>query len=157
MDAILILGAAVWPDGPSPTLQRRTLHAAALWHQQVAPVVIPCGGLGVHAPTEAATMRTILLAEGVPDHAIQLEDQSTTTFENLRNGAALMPGKRVMIVTDRYHARRAALVARYLGLEAHVSSPHLAKVPLRQNVPEALALVAYAIRLRGRHKTLNQP
>ena len=33
MTTILILGAAVWRNGPSPTLLRRTRHAAALYHR----------------------------------------------------------------------------------------------------------------------------
>lgn len=148
MDAILILGAAVWPTGPSPTLRRRTLHAARLWHAGIAPLVIPSGGLGQHPPTEAAAMASLLTEAGVPKIAILPEDRSTTTLENIRNACPLLPGPHVTIVTDRYHARRAAMVARHFRLRAEISCPELPHIPVRQHLREALALPAYAIKLR---------
>ncbi len=156
MDAILILGAAVWPGGPSPTLRRRTLHAAQLWHTGVAPLIVPCGGLGHHPPTEAAAMAQILTAQGVPDDAIRLEDRSTTTLENIRNARALLSGTAVVIVTDRYHARRAAMVARHFDLSATLSCPDLAHISLRQRLREALAIPAYAIKLHRTPRDFNQ-
>lgn len=148
MDAMLILGAAVWLDGPSPTLRRRTAHAAMLWHQGAAPLIIPCGGIGQHPPSEAAAMADLLLADGVPEHAIRLEDQSTTTLENIRNARALFDGRDVLIITDRYHARRAAMVARHFHLRPQLSCPDLPHIALQQHLREALARPAYALRLR---------
>ncbi len=148
MDAILILGAAVWPNGPSPTLKRRTTHAARLWHAGRAPLIIPCGGLGAHAPTEAAAMQAILEAENVPADAIICEDQSTTTLENIRNAKRLLPGRRVIIVTDRYHGPRALMVARHLRLTAEIDAPQMPHIPLRQHLREILARPAYALKLR---------
>ncbi len=152
MDAIIILGAAVWADGPSPTLRRRTLHAARLWHNGAAPQVIPCGGLGQHGPTEAEVMRQLLISEGVHDDQIILEDQSKNTLENLRNAKHLLSGDRVLIVTDHYHGPRAAMVARHFGLQATILSPSLKgthlPTQLRNYLREAGAIPAYALRLR---------
>ncbi|WP_108385075.1 YdcF family protein [Yoonia sediminilitoris] len=149
MDAILVLGAAVWSDGPSPTLRRRTAHAAELWHAGAAPSIIPCGGLGKHPPSEAAAMRTLLLNAGVSADAIILEDQSTTTLENIRNARPLLPGPNVIIVTDHYHGRRALMVARHLRLNARVSAPKHPHPPIKHQIRETLARLAYAYKLRG--------
>ena len=148
MDAILILGAAVWANGPSPTLRRRTEHAMQLWHSGAAPMIIPCGGLGQHPPTEAAAMRRMLLDGDVPTDAIQLEDKSTTTLENIKNAKRLLPGPKIIIVTDSYHGSRALMVARHLQLDAQISSPEIPKLPIRQHIREILARPAYAIKLR---------
>lgn len=127
--AALILGAAVWPGGePSPTLLRRTRHAAALWHAGAVAWLVPCGGLGRHPPTEAEAMRRILRAEGVPDRAIRLEDRSTSTHENIlfaRPILAALGATRAVLVTDATHAPRARLIARGLGLRAAASCPPL--------------------------------
>ena len=147
MKTILILGAAVWPDGPSPTLRRRTEHAARLWHAGAAARIIPCGGLGQHPPTEAAMMRELLIADGVPDDAITLEDESTTTLENIRNAAALLAAPDVIIVTDAYHAPRALLTARHFGLRAKADCPARPGPQWRYRLREALALPIYALRL----------
>ena len=154
MDAIIVLGAAVWKDGPSPALRRRTLHAASLWLDRQAPIIIPCGGLGLYPPTEAALMKTLLEQHGVNPDCILPEDQSPTTLENIRNARELLTGRAVIVVTDRYHARRAAMVARHFGFNATVSSPRPNRSHLKQHLREAIALPAYAIKLR---KTPRQP
>ncbi|MEL6681690.1 MAG: YdcF family protein [Pseudomonadota bacterium] len=148
MDAIVILGAAVWQNGPSPTLVRRTTHAATLWHAGRAPLVVACGGLGQHAPTEAEAMRSLLVSAGVPDDVILTENTSTTTLENIRNALPLLPGPNIIIVTDRYHARRAGLVASHFRLRAVVDSPPAGHLHIKQYIRELFALPAYALKLR---------
>jgi vancomycin permeability regulator SanA len=80
----IILGAAVWHAGPSPTLRRRTLHASSLYQSGHITSLVLCGGVGQHPPSEATAMQDILLDEGVPIDAMVLEDQLTTTGENIR-------------------------------------------------------------------------
>lgn len=137
----LVLGAAVWADGPSPTLRRRSLHGARLFHQNAAQYLIGCGGLGRCSPTEAAAIHALLMAQGVPQDRIRLEDQSTNTYENIRFSLpvlGLLGTKDVLIVTDWYHAPRARLIARRLGLSATSSSPPLTGANLRQQIKSAL-------------------
>lgn len=106
-DAIVVAGCRVLPDGrPSLALQRRTDLAVALWRQGRAPVIVFTGGLGEHAPTEAAAAAAHAVDQGVPLVAIQLEDRSTSTEENARFAAAL-GHRRVLVVTDAYHVFRA--------------------------------------------------
>ncbi len=153
--AALILGCAVWPDGPSPTMRRRTRHAATLWHRGEVAWLIPCGGLGRHGPTEAEAMRDLLLADGVPSEAIRLEDRSRNTHENILFAKPILDAlgaREAVIVTDRTHAPRARLIARGLGLRATSSSPSLrgAHLPttLRQALREVPATAVALWRLR---------
>ena len=154
MKTLIVLGAAVWPNGPSPTLLRRCTHAADVWHAGGYEAIIVCGGLGKHAPTEAEAMAQILLTENVPASAIHLEDQSTTTFENLSFAQPIITrlGTTSMtIVTDGYHGPRARLIAKVLGFEARTSAPsnrgaHL-KTQIKMHLREAFALPVYAIKL----------
>jgi len=152
MTTALILGAAVWPNGPSPTLLRRTRHAADLYHRGDVTRLICCGGIGRHPPSEADVMRDILQAHGIPKSAITLEDQSTTTAQNIRNALALIDGPDVMIVSDRYHLPRACLVARRLGLRPTGSAPDCSGAHMPTQIKQALrevpAYVAYWLRFR---------
>ena len=44
VDAIIVLGSAVWPGGhASPSLNARTQHALALYQAGYAPYLILCG------------------------------------------------------------------------------------------------------------------
>ena len=92
-------------------------------------------------------MRALLIADGVPDSAIALEDQSTTTLENIRNAAAMLTAPEVIIVTDAYHAPRALLTARHFGLRAKADCPARPGPQWRYHLREALALPIYALRL----------
>ncbi len=154
--AALILGAAVWPDGPSPTLRRRTLHGARLFHDRVVAQLVVCGGLGAHPPSEAEAMRRLLREAGVPDAAIHLEDRSTSTLENIRFALPILEALRinhVLIVSDAPHLPRALLTARRLGLVAAGSAPRggaRARQQLRLALRELPAYATYLWRLRRR-------
>lgn len=151
----LILGAAVWETGPSPTLARRARRGAALYHAKEVSHLIACGGLGRFPPTEAEMIARILHENGVPETAILREDRSTTTRENI---AFALPHlrdlgvDRVVIVTDLWHGPRAKLVARRLGLRARsVATPLRGTHPLRQArmaLREALGFVWHWISFR---------
>lgn len=152
MKTALILGAAVWADGPSPTLRRRTLRAAQLYHDGEVDQLIACGGLGKHPPSEAAAMYDLLVSAGVPAGAITLEDQSTTTGENIAMAVPLLKTRDVVIVTDWYHGPRARLVARRNGLRAKSVASSMkgakAAVQIRAVLREIPAYVAYALRIK---------
>ena len=150
----LVLGAAVWPGGePSPTLRRRVADAVALYNAGRVQAVMGCGGLGENAPTEAEVIARLCREAGIPEEAILCEDRSTTTRENLIHAKALLPeAANVVIVTDPYHAPRARLIARQIGLKAEASCPDWREIGPRQRlryIPrEALAILATLLRQR---------
>lgn len=110
-DAIVVLGCRVNEDGrASRVLARRARRAASLWLDGRAPLVVLTGGVGSHPPSEARAAAAILRERGVPDDAMILEERSTSTAENARFARALTDARRVLIVTDGFHATRAALV-----------------------------------------------
>ena len=75
-------------------------------------------------------MAAYLTARGVPADRLLLEDKSRTTEENLLFSKAIMdeirPGARVTVVTSDFHAFRAALLARRLGLRGQVTGARVA-------------------------------
>jgi len=154
--AALVLGAAVWPGGvASPTLRRRADHALALWRAERVDVLVACGGLGRHGPAEAEVMAALWRAAGVPGGAIRIEARSTTTRENLAFALPVLQALgagRAAIVTDPWHAPRARLIARQLGLPAVADCPpwraQRPRVLARHLAREGLALVAAVLRLR---------
>lgn len=154
----LVLGAAVWADGhASPTLRRRAAHAATLYKDGQVRHIIGCGGVGKHPPSEAAVIRDICVEHGVPLRDISLEDTSTTTLENIANARPFLTGlgtDTVVIVTDQYHAPRARLIARHLGITARTDCPKNTGTKrlrtLKAYARELPALLLYAARFRRR-------
>jgi uncharacterized SAM-binding protein YcdF (DUF218 family) len=68
---------------------------------------------------EAEFMQQIALAGGVPETALLVEPRSRNTVENAREAARLLRprgGREVLLVSDRPHLLRAALLFRLAGL-----------------------------------------
>ena len=121
-DVIVVLGAAVWPDGrPSPALQRRVMHAVDLLQQGSAVYLLVTGGLGKYPPAEAEVMQRLAMAHGIPTENILCEDQATSTFASALRCCDILRQRgwsRVLVVTDRYHLPRALFAFRSCGLRA---------------------------------------
>jgi uncharacterized SAM-binding protein YcdF (DUF218 family) len=118
-DAIVVLGAPIRGDRPSPVLRERIDAAAALFHAGGAPLVVATGGITAGATVaEADVIAAGLRERGVTN--ILVERASRTTAENARFTAALLDAKIVWIVTQPFHGRRAARLFRAAGFEPRV-------------------------------------
>nr|WP_042190476.1 YdcF family protein [Kibdelosporangium sp. MJ126-NF4]CEL19372.1 hypothetical protein [Kibdelosporangium sp. MJ126-NF4]CTQ94829.1 hypothetical protein [Kibdelosporangium sp. MJ126-NF4] len=120
--ALIVLGARVIGDRVPKLLANRLDRGARIYlAQQAKPMLVVSGGQGEDEVTsEAAAMRKYLVHIGIPETAVLAEDKSTTTEENLRFSAELLArhntGGSIAAVTNNYHAFRAAVIARRLGL-----------------------------------------
>jgi uncharacterized SAM-binding protein YcdF (DUF218 family) len=119
LDAIVVLGATLHDDAPTPPLRERIEAAAQLYHAGGAPRVVATGGTTRGAGrSEAAAIAEGLRARGVPD--VIIEDRSHTTYENATCTAALIGTCSIWVVTQPFHGRRAARLFRRAGFDAHV-------------------------------------
>jgi uncharacterized SAM-binding protein YcdF (DUF218 family) len=122
-DCLIILGAAVWDGKPSPAMRERLDIAVEAYRKGLAPNIIVTGGAGGNEPSEAETMKHFLVLKGIPADAVLLEDKSHSTMENLQGSQILMKEKgfqTAVIVTHGFHAYRASLMARSLGIPSTV-------------------------------------
>jgi uncharacterized SAM-binding protein YcdF (DUF218 family) len=124
-DAAIVLGAAVARNVPTPVFRERLLHAVTLQKQGKVKYLIFTGGIGGgDRISEASAGRNLALHEGIPDSALLLENHSRTTVENLRYAQLILGQKRlkrVLIVSDPFHMRRAMTIANDLGIDAKPS------------------------------------
>ena len=119
LDYLIVLGARVDPDGPSPALNRRLNAVMACLGDHPHAQIIASGGQGSDEPmSEARCIREQLVARGVDASRILMEEQSTATIENIRYSMALMdsPDARTGIITNNYHVWRATAIAKKTGL-----------------------------------------
>lgn len=125
LDAIVVLGAPLFPDGTlTPILDERIATAARLFQAGAAPRVVATGGVTHGAPrAEAEAIAEGLVAAGVPRDAILVERASLRTIDNARLTAQLLAplgAHRIWIVTQPFHGRRAARLFRDAGFDARV-------------------------------------
>jgi len=125
-DCIIVLGAAINKDQPSPVFKERINHAVTLFQQGKAPKIIFTGGLGNgETYTESEAGAAYASRNGVPKSSILKETRSQTTRQNLLEAKALMDAngyRSAIIVSDPLHMKRAVMMAEDIGISA-VSSP----------------------------------
>jgi uncharacterized SAM-binding protein YcdF (DUF218 family) len=124
-DAAIVLGAAVWGNEVSPVFRERINHAIDLYRTGKVRKIIFTGGQGNRDElTEAAEARQFAIRNGIPEKDILIEEGSHTTYENVVNAKRLADAhglKKVLIVSDPMHMKRAVAMAKDVGLEAYPS------------------------------------
>jgi uncharacterized SAM-binding protein YcdF (DUF218 family) len=104
-DAMVVLGGGS---------AERPERAAALFKEHAAPRIIVSGR------GDCEINRQLLIEDGVPAKAIELETQSRTTRENAQFTVKLLREqklRRVILVTSWYHSRRALVCFRHYAPE----------------------------------------
>ena len=142
-DIIIVLGSGLRKDGrPGPALRRRTMHAADLWKNDLAPLVLCAGGQSEYYPrTEADACREILLAAGLPADAILMEDRSRSTEENAIYSKRILDEKQltqVVLVSDSYHMLRARWIFSMQGIQSFASPVPADRIHDARSYPSSL-------------------
>ena len=143
MDYLVVLGASVYADGPSPALTRRVNAVMNCLDQHPDAVIIASGGQGRNEPiSEAQCIRDELVKRGVDPGRIVMEDKSTDTQENMVYSRALIdrPDAAVGIVTNNFHIWRSMRMARRAGftnahgIAAEYTGPTLLHFMIRETI-----------------------
>ncbi|TSC57137.1 MAG: hypothetical protein Greene041662_1056 [Candidatus Peregrinibacteria bacterium Greene0416_62] len=114
----LVFGAAVHrSDDPGPGIMRRTVTAARLVHEGKIERLIFTGGRGEASDeSEAAVMRSVAMRNGIDPDIIALEEESTSTWENLVYSRPLIKECASIVgISDRYHLARIQYLAEIQG------------------------------------------
>lgn len=114
-DYLIILGARVKGSVPSLSLQYRIDKAAEYLTANKHTLVIVSGGKGPGEDiSEAKAMQQGLIAQGIEEARIMMEDKSTTTYENIVFSKELIPDTAVLglVVSNDFHIYRAVEIAK---------------------------------------------
>ncbi|PID24476.1 YdcF family protein [Sporosarcina sp. P7] len=121
-DYAIILGAKVNGEVPSLSLRYR-LESAVEYATQFPHVqLVLAGGQGKDEDiSEAEAMYRFLQQHGIAKERLVMEDQSTSTNENLQFSQNVIPEVAgVTIISSDYHLARARFLARQIGWESDV-------------------------------------
>ncbi|MER7517222.1 YdcF family protein [Streptomyces sp. NPDC126499] len=132
-DYVVVLGSGLIGGRHVPPLLASRLERGRQVYETLAkrrevdrtPVLVTSGGRGPDEElAESHAMADYLVERGFPADRIVREDRSRTTEENMLFSKALMeaerPGAECVIVTNNFHAFRAALMARKAGVNGQV-------------------------------------
>ncbi|MGZ4434223.1 MAG: YdcF family protein [Trebonia sp.] len=156
-DYVVVLGAGLLDGGQVPRLLASRLERGRTVYEKLAsrgadPLLIVSGGKGSDEQvSEAAAMARYLTERGFPAGRLILEDRSASTGENLLFSKAIMdqqrPGARCVIVTSGFHAFRAAIIARRLGINGQATGARTAGYYWPGAMLREFAAVLYSYKL----------
>lgn len=125
-DAAIVLGAGTNGSEPTPVFQERLNHGIWLYKEGYTDTLILTGGYGKNNKiSDSVIAKKYVVESGVPEDAIVIEEISIITQENLYYAKQIMDKsrhKKVLIVSDPLHMKRAMLLAEDLNIKAF-SSP----------------------------------
>ena len=116
-DAILILGAYVHPNGQvSRMLKDRLDYGFQLYELGKSKKIIVSGDHCSKSYNEVKAMCAYLEALGVPSEDIFMDHAGFNTYDSIYRMDAIFEVDRAIIVSQAYHAVRAAYIAKRLGI-----------------------------------------
>lgn len=119
IDCIIVLGAGVWGNKPSPLLEDRLKKAIELYKNSVSTKIIMSGDHGRDDYDEVNIMKEYAIEKGVPSENIFMDHAGFSTYESIYRAKKIFEVKKVVVVTQEYHLYRALYIANQLGLEAY--------------------------------------
>lgn len=127
VDCIIVLGAGVWGDKPSPMLEDRLLEAISLYENNTSSKIIMSGDHGKEEYDEVNTMKNFAIQKGVPSENIFMDHAGFSSYESIYRAKEIFGAKKVVIVTQKYHLYRALYIANRLDLESYgvASNPRI--------------------------------
>ena len=141
IDCIIVLGAGIWGDKPSPMLEYRLQVGIDLYKNNVAPKIIMTGDHGRIEYDEVNVMKDYAINQGVPSEDVFMDHAGFSTYESIYRAKEIFKAESVVIVTQEYHLYRAIYIANELGLKAYgvLSDPRQYVGALYRELREILA------------------
>ena len=119
VDCILVLGAGIWGDKPSPMLEDRLNEAISLYKNGVSSKIIMSGDHGKTDYDEVNTMKNYAIQQGIPSEDIFMDHAGFSSYESMFRAKEIFGANKIVIVTQKYHLYRSIYIARQLGIEAY--------------------------------------
>ena len=119
IDCIIILGAGIWGDKPSPMLEDRLLEGINLYQNNISDKIIVSGDHGKKEYDEVNIMKNYVVERGIPSENIFMDHAGFSTYESIYRAKEIFQAKKIVIVTQKYHLYRALYIANRLGIEAY--------------------------------------
>lgn len=119
IDCIIVLGAGIRRNGPSPMLEDRLLTAIELYNQGVAPKILVSGDHEHDDYDEVNVMKNYLKEKGIPSEDIFMDHAGLSTYDSIYRAKKIFKANKVIIVTQKYHLYRSLYISKTINLKSY--------------------------------------
>lgn len=119
IDCIIVLGAGIRGNGPSPMLEDRLLTSIKLYNKNLSNKIIVSGDHGRVNYDEVNVMKNYLIEKNIPSEHIFMDHAGFSTYDSIYRAKEIFKVKKAIIVTQEYHLYRALYIAKKLDIEAY--------------------------------------
>lgn len=141
VDCIIVLGAGIRRNKPSPLLRDRLDTGIKLYKENISPKIVMSGDHTKIDYDEVKVMKRYAVENDVPSTDIFMDHAGISTYDSIYRIKNIFNAKKIVIVTQEYHLYRALYIAKRLGIEAYgvkASSPSYSG-DMKREVREILA------------------
>lgn len=117
-NCILVLGAGIWNDEPSPMLKDRLDVAIELYNNKKASKIIMSGDHTKENYDEVNTMKKYAIDKGVKSEDIFMDHADISTYDSIYRAKNIFKADKLIIVTQKYHLYRSLYIAKSLDIES---------------------------------------
>jgi len=152
-DCIIILGAGIRNNKPSPMLEDRLLTGLDLYKKYNNSKIIVSGDHMYHDYDEVNVMKKYLIDNQIPSKNIFMDHAGISTYDSIYRAKKIFKANKVIIITQEYHLYRALYIANQLGLDAQGISADRRKYygQFKREIRE------FAARIKDFIKCINKP
>ena len=140
-DCVMILGAGLWDDEPSPMLRERLEFGLKAYETGCTDKILMSGDHGREEYDEVNTMKDFAIENGVPADNVFMDHAGFSTYESMYRARDIFQVKKMVIVTQKYHLYRAVYDARKLGIDAYGFAADKLIYGVHNDIRESLARV----------------
>ena len=119
IDCIIVLGAGIRGNGPSPMLEDRLLTSVELYNKNISNKIIVSGDHGRVNYDEVNVMKNYLIEKNIPSENIFMDHAGFSTYDSIYRAKEIFKVKKAIIVTQEYHLYRALYIAKELDIEVY--------------------------------------
>lgn len=119
IDCILVLGAGIRNNYPSPMLEDRLLTSIELYNKGYAHKILVSGDHEYANYDEVNVMKNYLIEHGIPSEDIFMDHAGLSSYDSVYRAQKIFKVNRVIIVTQKYHLYRSLYIANTLDMESY--------------------------------------
>ena len=141
IDCIIVLGAGIRNETPTPMLEDRLLQGMTLYNNTKTKILVSGDHMN-KGYDEVNVMKNYLTNKNIPSEDVFMDHAGISTYDSIYRAKYIFNAKKIIIVTQEYHMYRSLYIAEKLDIEAYgvTSNPRKYRNQKIREIREFLAI-----------------